>query len=409
MIKILSVVKQHRKANFRALTRIAILSASLWMLWVALPVPQELESAELEQTSSVQGQGGANVLLNPSFEERFYWEFPNHYVAEDWNRWWIHGSNLPEYTDSSAHSIRPHYDGERAQVWHIWGRTYTAGIYQVAHDVNPCRLYKLSAWNQNHSLSDASFHARAGLDPKGTQLTPGPWSGAVERLPPQTVWSPEQTALYTWENISVTAEALNDKLTAIFYTSPERGSSNSTYFFDSIWDAASLVPVTFPDGRLPAPGGSRDPDFIYNVTATARLNSLVVEWDTKAPASTQVLYEIRTPTGPITPTLPYSHTVYVPIVSKALTDYSTYDMHTALNPEPVLHHRAVIGNLEDESTITIAYVPLSRYLRGSSCATESFAPETITIQTPKVYQTYLPLVAAPDEMLRSQGSSIYGR
>ncbi|MGC9351654.1 MAG: hypothetical protein ACP5D3_06665, partial [Sulfurovum sp.] len=98
-------------------------------------------------------------------------------MAVQWRRWWIDGSNLPEYTYSSG-TRYPHYEGDRAQAWHILGKTYTAGIYQVAQDSTPCTLYKASAWVYNDSLPDAIPHARLGLDPQGTELTESPDSGA---------------------------------------------------------------------------------------------------------------------------------------------------------------------------------------------------------------------------------------
>lgn len=384
--------------------RATLIIISLAIVWTLQPVTETLQSAESDRVSKMQSQDSTNLLLNPSFEGNFYWEFPNHYVAENWNRWWIHGSNLPEYTDSSAHSSRPHFDGERAQVWHIWGRTYTAGIYQVVDDVTPCTLYELSTWVQNHSLSDAMPHARVGLDPEGTQLTPNRSSGAVVSLPTDIVWSREQTSLYVWQNLSVTAEALNENLTAVFYASPKRGSQNSTYFFDSIWDAASLVPIVFPNRRLPLPEAPGDPNFIHNVTTELYLSSLVIEWDTLAPASTQVLYEVNT-TEIITASIPYSYTVYVPAISKAPLEPSRYTNQTTLDTQPVLHHRAVIPNLPDNSMVTISYIPLSRYPKGSDCTTEMASPQEITVETPKVSRAYLPMVTNPENSgeIRSHG------
>ena len=406
MNKILQAFAVCRKTRLRTLTKVCLSTMSILVLWSALQSPEVLHSAESILAPVTQGSGETNLLLNPSFEENFYWQYPNHYVAKDWNRWWIHGSSLPEYTDSSAHSFRPHYDGERAQAWHVWGRTYTAGIYQVTHHANPCTLYQLSAWTQNHSLDDALPHARVGLDPEGTQLTPSSDSGAVLSLPPRTAWSREQETLYAWENLTVTTEALDDKLTAIFYTSPERGSRNSTYFFDSMWDAASLIPVDFPDGRLPVPEASEDPSFIYNVTTEMKLNTLVIEWDTMAPASTQVLYEIHKPTAVITSGSGYTSTVYIPIVSKAPRHPSTYELATSLDPEPVLHHRSVIGNLEDESTLTISFVPLSRYRKGSGCITEMQTAGTVTVKIPKIHQTYLPSILGSTPLSKAH---VYGR
>jgi len=203
----------------------------------------------------------------------------------------------------------------------------------------------------------------------------------------------------------VTAEAYGEDVTAIFYTAPKRGSKNSTYFFDSMWDVASLVQVPFPGGRLPTPDAPGNSGFIYNLTADVQLNTLVIEWDTLKPASTQVLYDMVA-TDLITTSIPHSYTVYIPIVSRKPAEPFAYARQTPLETNPVVHHRAVIGNLEDESEVTIEYVTLSRYLGDSDCTTEMSTPKTITFKIPKLYQTYLPLVTGPNS---SGGTQTYGR
>jgi hypothetical protein len=131
----------------------------------------------------------------------------------------------------------------------------------------------------------------------------------------------------------------------------------------------------------------------------------VIEWDTLKPASTQVLYEMSA-TDLITTSIPHSYTVYIPIVSKKPAEPFAYARQTPLDTDPVVHHRAVIGNLEDESEITIEYVTLSRYLKDAGCTTAMSAPKTITVKIPKLYQTYLPLITGPDD---SGGTQTYGR
>ena len=84
--------------------------------------PQEVEPPDVQQTQA------GNLLVNSSMEEGFYWKYPNHYVANSWQRWWI-GEGIPEYDDVRA--WRPdRYDGNHAQIYFRWGRPYTAGIYQ---------------------------------------------------------------------------------------------------------------------------------------------------------------------------------------------------------------------------------------------------------------------------------------
>ena len=130
---------------------------------------------------------GSNLLANGGLEPPFYWQSPNHYIAHGWNRWWIHGTVLPEF--DSSRTGRPFMEGESSQVYFKWGVNYTAGVYQVVENVMPCMPYRLSAWARNESLSGVIPRARVGIDPHGTRLTSGPSEGAVLTLPAATVWS----------------------------------------------------------------------------------------------------------------------------------------------------------------------------------------------------------------------------
>jgi hypothetical protein len=328
-----------------------------------------------------------NLLVNGNFDDPaypFYWRYPNHFVAGGWVRWWIHGTVLPEYDD--ARDKRPYYDGGHAQVYFKWGPTYEAGIYQVVTGLTPCTPYRFTMWARNHSLDGVLPHARIGLDPQGTQLTPDDYDCAVKTgLPPQTVWSGEQTALFTWEELSVEAEPLGNRLTAILYAHPEPPPYGGPYYYDTIWDAGRLITGTYPGGRLPEPTSWTPSGFITNIVTSTVLNTLVIEWDTLAPASTQVWYEILPPPSPpISPTGAF--TVYLPLVMRA----PTFTDATSLDVTPVTHHRAVIPGLQDGQTVR--FVALSRRLLGGSCVTEVSAPIEVTVHVPPLVHVYLPLV-----------------
>ena len=67
-------------------------------------IEPEEEPPQAQQTQS------SNLLLNGSMEDGFYWLYPNHYIANNWTRWWL-GSVIPEYDD--VREWRPYkYDGE---------------------------------------------------------------------------------------------------------------------------------------------------------------------------------------------------------------------------------------------------------------------------------------------------------
>jgi hypothetical protein len=353
-----------------------------WDAW-----PADLSSPPIE--ALLQDPG---LLVNGNFDQLpFYWRVPNHFIAGGWARWWMEGSVIPEFDD--VRSWRPwRYDGDHAQVYFKWGNTYEAGIYQVVTGLTPCVPYRLTMWARNHSLDGVLPHARIGLDPQGTPLTtrapigPNDEDSVVRTgLPPLTVWSREQTSLFTWEELSVEAEPLGDRLTVILYAYPEHPSDGRTYYFDTFWDAGRLITSTYPGGRLPEPVSWTSSGFITNVVVTPVLDSLVIEWETLAPAPTQVWYDVFSPVSPsITGTLPY--TVYLPLVLRS----PFLQNATPLDLAPVTHHRAVIPGLQDGQTVRL-YL-LSRRPLTDACITEAYGPIEVTVTVPPIIRTYLPLV-----------------
>lgn len=330
------------------------------------------------------------LLVNGNFEEvPFYWRVPNHWIAGGWYRWWSESTpTMPEFDDIRPWSPRP-YDGNHAQVYFKWGQPYEAGIYQEVSGLIPCTPYRLTMWARNDSNDVILPHARIGLDPQGTQLTSRTPLGPEDEdsvvrggMPPLTVWSPEQTARFTWEQLSVEAEPLGNKLTVILYARPE--PLGNAVYFTTFWDAGQLITSTFAGNRLPPPMDLTPSEFITNVTITTVLDRLVVEWDTLAPASTQVWYDILSPTVPVTPTGPY--VVYLPLVMRSIS----YAYATPLDINPVTHHRAVISDLEDGQIVRLLL--LSRHPTATQCQTEIYGPVEITLTIPPITQTYLPLM-----------------
>ncbi len=358
-----------KKTLLRVVPLIALLIIGGWLAKDGGAIAQAPDSPDQPLVT----QPSANLLVNGNMEELpFYWRYPNHFIAGGWIRWWIHGTVLPEYDD--VRPSRPwRYDGDHAQVYFKWGNGYTAGIYQVVSGLTPCTPYRLTMWARNHSLESALPHARIGLDPQGTQLTPDDSDCAVKAgLPPLTVWSQEQTALFTWEQLSVEAEPLGDRLTAILYASPWRPNDGLTYYFDTFWDAGSLTAVSFPNDRLPAPTSWTPSGFIYNVVTTTVSGGVTVAWDTLEPASTQVWYNVITPTAPITPTGMF--TVYLPLVSKFAGQYA---FATPLDTNRTTHHQATISGLEPG--VRVEFVLLSRRPQANACTTEVYGPLTIIV------------------------------
>jgi len=281
-----------------------------------------------------------NLLENGSMEASFYWQSPNHFVAQGWHRWWV-GDSIPEYDD-----VRPWrpwcYDGEHAQVYFRWGATYTAGIFQKV-SAQPCRLYQFSIYGRNHSNTAAAHHARVGIDPWGRDLEIG-----MDSLPSGITWSPEKTYMYEWGRHVITAEAHSDTITVITYASPDPGYPT----YDTFWDAATLVRVPFPDERLPEPGSWEPSDFIRNLSAKVILYELTITWDTAEPALAQVWYNI------------------------ADGEEGEHPYTTALNTTLRSHHSITISNLETGDVVS--FVTLARHLSNDRCVTEVSASQVVS-------------------------------
>ncbi len=326
----------------------------------------------------------ANLLINGDMEMQPYtWFYPNHYVAPYWKRLWYYYSTIPEFDDTRG-GPRPNCHecdgGTHAQVYFKWGPAYQAGIYQVVTGVTQCTPYELSAYARNHSVEGAIPHARVALDPEGKTLTPEN-DGGFFYFAPYTTWSAEQTQLFVWERLAVQAEPLGDRLTAILYASPQPGSNQTPYYYDSYWDAAVLTPVSFPDNHLPLPGTWMPSGFIYDVETTKGSDTLTVNWKTQGAASTQVLYKIEPYQPPISSTVPISLTYhyYFPFIAKA-PNPNTFTNYTTLDTTPVTEHSAVITGIRAGDTVLL--VPLSRRPLNGSCTTETATPVMVKFDMP---------------------------
>ena len=307
--------------------------------------PDEKEPPQAHQTQS------SSLLVNGSMEDGFYWLYPNHYIGNNWTRWWL-GDVIPEYDD--VREWRPYkYDGEHAQIY-FWNWHYTAGIYQRVA-VQPCTFYQFSMYGRNHSDPVVNHHARVGIDPLG-RVVDNPY---VTYFPPEFVWSPEQTFLYTWGLHTVTAESSSDHITAITYVSPDRGYPP----YDTFWDGGTLVQVLPPDGRLPEPSSSTPDGFITNVVSYTQPGQLTIEWDIAEPVSTQVWYNVLTPTEPTTPTVTLTRTTYLPLISRS----GWPDLYTIVDQSGETHHEATITGLEEDQIVR--FVILARHLIEYSCYT----------------------------------------
>ena len=103
------------------------------------------------------------------------------------------------------------------------------------------------------------------------------------------------------------------------------------------------------------------------ITATSMIT---VEWDTLTPASSQVWYNLVTPTTPITYTGSSSHTSYLPLFWTPLD--TSYDFATTLVVTPTTHYTAVIAEIPPGKEVE--FIVLSRHPLEASCLTEAYGP-----------------------------------
>ena len=312
-----------------------------------------LGSQEPTQASQVVS---STLLTNGDFETgAFQWFYPNHYIAANWNRWWIHGTPAPEFTDAGFG--RDPWEGNHAQIYHSWN-AYTAGIFQQITGLTPCRPYELRFYAKTNSPGNTTPHTRIGLDPTGSNLTE---DGAVKNgLPANTVWSEEQTALYSWEQLTVQTEPMGESLTAILYSAP-RSSEDTTY--DTFWDAGELVPFSYSNGRLPEPS-AKETGFINATNIITGYSSITITWQTNTGASTQIWYNVLTPTAQLTPTTQFTNTLYFPLIAAGEQSYAH---HSGINFIQATRHQVIIDSIPPGNEVQ--FIILARHLT-DTCLTE---------------------------------------
>ncbi len=336
------------------------------------PTPYYYQFPESRQRFANDLAVADNLLTNGDMDDSnypFYWRPTNHYVAGMWYEWWI-GDTIPEFIDGGVpyHNVcypvpadgkcynKPYYNLSQGYIL-MSGRTYIAGVYNIVNNLTPCTLYSLTAYNSNEA---EGYTSKVGLEPTGWSLPIPSWDNRPDNCPPTgsskcpdpriasnasfpstMVWS-ASTGLREWHALNVTAEAVNTTMTAWLYAAAPAGQvSQSSY-----WDYASLVPLAFPDNRMPAPTSWTPSGFIQNLTVQWLLDKVSIIWTTPEPASTQVWYTIN-PTP----------------------DASSYAAMTPLDTTPTTYHHVVIEGLSAGGDV-LSFAALSRRPQTSACTTE---------------------------------------
>lgn len=377
--------------------------SAIILLSVILLSAINIASLSQAELNTVNEATDVNLLVNGDFDQAgFYWRPPNHQVAGTWYQWWGDYTNIPEYKDGGhpfhnecypntpgtlCHDSSTNtYNSSQALIRYGYG-SFLAGIYKPVDNVVPCTLYTFEIWNRNDA-SGSIYHPTLGIDPTGWIITrpsgndlwncppdghsecPDPYVNPQTGFPATMIWSPEMTQpAKVWAKGSLTAEAINTTISVWVYTAPDEDQvSKSTY-----WDYGSVTQMPFPNNRLPDPPSWTPTGFIQNINNYVAGNSLVIEWDTLAPASTQISYTV-TP-AVVTSTLELSHTTYLPVLRSTPRFY-----YSALDTTPVVKHTVILDQLLGGDTVT--FVPMSRRVNGNVCVTEAGLPHQVTFNIP---------------------------
>jgi hypothetical protein len=360
----------------------------IWRLTQAAVLGMLLCLAILAYTHSTPASSTSEELLsNGGFEIEDsetggfvnYGGGDNHWIALGWDRWWLQGSHLsvPEFDDYRA-GMTPKsllFEGKHTQLYHKWGAEYVAGIYQVIYHLTPCVPYEFTMWARNHAEhSYIHPHTKIGLDPQGVRLTSDPhWDYCdIPALPSRVVWSEEQSELFVWEELQVTAEPVADRLTAILYAAPApEGGQPYDAYYNTAWDSGSIQRTTFPNNHLPEPDSWENSSYITNVTTSLLTDTLHIDWETpETPASTQVWYRLSHPISTTPEVLTY--TTYFPYVASG-REFN----YTPMDLTPKVQHSAQISDLQSGDELEIWV--LSRRPLTNRCRTEVYGPLNVTI------------------------------
>jgi hypothetical protein len=354
-----------------------------------------MQASEIDDGVQASDALASNLLINGDMDQLAFYPRPtNHYVAGQWLQWWANYTAIPEYIDGGHPYHNECYPRAENTLCHDraagvnnssqgyirWGAPFDAGIYQPVQGTTPCLLYTFEIYNRNDA---AYYHPQVAIDPTGWVITtPGnslpnncPPDGVtrcpdpyISAFPSTTVWSAEGThPAYVWAPISVTVEALAETVSVWTRARPDIGGSMSTY-----WDYGSLTYTPFPENLLPQPPSPNPTGYIQNLASSFDGSNLTITWTTPTPASTQVLYTVES--APISPTVPMTHTTYLPLVAA-----TPVERKADLDPTPVLHHTYTISGLKNGDMVT--FVALSRRVGEGACVTETSLPVQVTIET----------------------------
>lgn len=325
-------------------------------------IPAHAEKGGTPPAATTNRETVAASLYNPGFDNHVWHWFSyvpganDSFVPDGWSIWYRNGT-VPFYTRVTT----KHVDGEEAVRGHAYwdDGKLKAGLYQVIEGTIPCLTYQFGMYgNSQASEEDDILHAlKVGIHQTGYS----PSNVAVHEEFDEITWGgPCANCIRNWERVTVSTEALADRITVFTFANASGGSSH-----DIIWDAGYFAEVT-PDlisdpDSPPASGG------ISGLQVATSSTSAVVSWNTSSAAISQVYYRlVAGPSSPVSPpgTL-LLHTIYLPLVNRAPNPYPWFS--TELYKSSETDHSVEISGLQPGSTYE--YFVASRGVSGDACVT----------------------------------------
>jgi hypothetical protein len=324
----------------------------------------------------------AASLHNPTFDNHLWYEFRERYQSsyyagswvpdddtaggpQDWRLWFLDGTAIVE---SDPEEVYAHH-GEGVQMRpYDWGKEsdQVAGLYQVIQDTTPCFTYEFQMYGQSRPEDPADYRDAAlkvGIDQEGWHPDTANDPAVHTDFPGSTVWGPAHDYKFTYNSLTVTAEALNDSIVVYTY-----GDAPGGRYHRVLWDTGSFresAPQSIYDPDDPStPGG------INNLVINAGRDAATVQWDTDLEALGQLFYISAEPGNPAPST--YTNTVYLPLVRGTDAQW----IALPLNETPTTDHSFTITNLLPDHTYKL--VAAARGPFGGQCVTWVSGEETFT-------------------------------
>lgn len=324
----------------------------------------------------------AASLHNPTFDNHLWYEFRERYQSsyyagswvpdddtaggpQDWRLWFLDGTAIVE---SDPEEVYAHH-GEGVQMRpYNWSKEsdQVAGLYQVIHDTTPCFTYEFQMYGQSRPEDPNDYRdavLKVGIDQEGWHPDSANDPAVHTDFPGSTVWGPAHDHKFTYNPLTVTAEALNDSIVVYTY-----GDAPGGRYHRVLWDTGSFrerAPQSIYDPDDPStPGG------INNLVINAGRDSATVQWDTDLETLGQLFYISAEPGNPAPST--YTNTVYLPLVRGTDAQW----IALPLNETPTTDHSFTITGLLPDHTYKL--VAAARGPFSGQCVTWVSDEETFT-------------------------------